>query len=374
MGNWDIEIKKIVDKAKKLQKGYAKEWIESIKSHEMICIFGAGEHGGCWYHILEQWGIEVNCFCDNNDQKWNQNIINQTKCIAPDELKKINKNVAVIVALKTSEDVISQIKNWNNTNIDIYIGSLNKVSYITNYEYIGDIQKLENLCLKIIKVLQLCEDERSKEICYQTVYKWLLDENYPIKLDGDAYFYTQKLPLTKEESLVDIGAYNGDTIENFLSVTSGQFNKIYAFEMDKTNYTALKENVNSKENIDVNKIELFQLGISDQQGKAYYKSSFQTSEISNIGTEVCNIDRLDNILKDKSVTMIKMDIEGAEKKALKGAETIIKEQKPKLAICIYHSIGDFLDIPVYLKGLNPEYKIFLRHHSTDDSETVCYAY
>ncbi len=68
-----------------------------------------------------------------------------------------------------------------------------------------------------------------------------------------------------------------------------------------------------------------------------------------------------------------MDIEGAEFDALKGAEKTIKKYKPKLAICVYHNPLDIVNIPLYIKELVPEYKIFLRHYSESSSETVCYA-
>ena len=68
-----------------------------------------------------------------------------------------------------------------------------------------------------------------------------------------------------------------------------------------------------------------------------------------------------------------MDIEGAEMEALKGAESIIKSQKPKLAICVYHKEQDMTEIPIFIKKLVPEYKLFMRHYSNDAGETVLYA-
>lgn len=68
-----------------------------------------------------------------------------------------------------------------------------------------------------------------------------------------------------------------------------------------------------------------------------------------------------------------MDIEGAEIKALNGLEKTIKLCQPQLAICAYHMPEDLWMVPLYIKNIDQGYKIYLRHHSYTDSETVCYA-
>ena len=69
-----------------------------------------------------------------------------------------------------------------------------------------------------------------------------------------------------------------------------------------------------------------------------------------------------------------MDIEGAELDALKGASEIIVRDKPHLVICVYHKPSDIITIPEYILHLDSEYKLYLRHHTTDvSSGTVLYA-
>jgi len=78
-------------------------------------------------------------------------------------------------------------------------------------------------------------------------------------------------------------------------------------------------------------------------------------------------------LKDENITFIKMDIEGAELNALKGAANIIARLRPKLAISVYHRPNHMIDIPLYLKSLIPDYKLYLRHYSIYPQETILYA-
>ena len=68
-----------------------------------------------------------------------------------------------------------------------------------------------------------------------------------------------------------------------------------------------------------------------------------------------------------------MDVEGEEYEALKGAARIIEEQKPKLAISVYHKNEDIFLIPQLLLELRKDYKFYLRHYSLVTNETVLYA-
>ena len=81
---------------------------------------------------------------------------------------------------------------------------------------------------------------------------------------------------------------------------------------------------------------------------------------------------VDSVLQGAPVTFIKLDIEGAEIDALKGAKESIKKWKPRLAICIYHKPEDPIEIPLYIHGLVPEYRMYIRHYSTCKAETVLY--
>lgn len=83
--------------------------------------------------------------------------------------------------------------------------------------------------------------------------------------------------------------------------------------------------------------------------------------------------RLDDFVRDTTVGFMKLDIEGMEFEALKGAKDTIRRDRPFLAICVYHRRGDMTAIMDYLLGIVPEYRFWLRHHSSTTCETVLYA-
>ena len=98
------------------------------------------------------------------------------------------------------------------------------------------------------------------------------------------------------------------------------------------------------------------------------------SAINIDGKDWMDVVALDTLFGNKEpITLIKMDIEGAEKQALLGAKALIQTFKPKLSICLYHSCEDLWEIPFLIKSIMPEYKLFLRPHNQYLYQHVCYA-
>ncbi|MDR2532918.1 MAG: FkbM family methyltransferase [Oscillospiraceae bacterium] len=182
------------------------------------------------------------------------------------------------------------------------------------------------------------------------------------------YFSLKELPHSKDEIFVDCGVYDGETIKDFIS-WSGEYKKIFAFEPDPNCYQISKQNLK-----DINNLTLIEAAVSDSIGEAMFMSQGVASKLCDSeGVFSVNLTTLDSELAGETVTFIKMDIEGAELSALKGAETIIREQKPKLAICVYHKEEDIFEIPDFLWSVNPGYKFYLRQYTDTLVETVLFA-
>lgn len=170
--------------------------------------------------------------------------------------------------------------------------------------------------------------------------------------------------MDTDECVVDAGAYKGDSIESFLKAAQGNFEKIYSFELDREIFKELQATVNK---YDTRKIELYNAGVSDEDSEIKY--AYVSGEEQHIEKVVT----LDRVLAGKRVTFIKMDVETFEIKALRGAEKVIKKNQPKLCISAYHYLSDLWEVPLAIKELNPNYKLFLRHHSPTVWDTDCYA-
>lgn len=175
------------------------------------------------------------------------------------------------------------------------------------------------------------------------------------------------------EVFVDAGALNLNTTMQFrkhcmkYGVTDS---KVIAFEPDIISFEKMKKIINEK---NIQDVEVINAGLYNTNTTLQFNLLGNgSSSINENGTTQINVVALDSQVKEK-VTFIKMDIEGAELEALKGGRETIVRYKPKLAICVYHKPEDIVEIPLYIKKIVPEYKLYLRHYSNSTNETVLYA-
>lgn len=188
------------------------------------------------------------------------------------------------------------------------------------------------------------------------------------------YFQKDILSPDANEVFVDGGAFIGDTIEAFLKNFSGDYRKIYAWEPDSDNLNFLKKKYGSTKYHDV---VICPYGMWDGHTKLCFDqqgtSNSMVMENDMTAGSYIETESIDRLCGNDKVTFIKMDIEGSELRALYGASEVIRRDRPKLAICIYHKPEDLFEIPFYVKDLVPEYKIYIRQHHKSWTETVMYA-
>ena len=124
----------------------------------------------------------------------------------------------------------------------------------------------------------------------------------------------------------------------------GKWDNFYCFEADPDIFEKLKDQVEEK---NIENVYLYNVGCWDEKTIHHFEQAGSgSSSITELDADVdVKADKIDHVLKGKPVSIIKMDIEGAEQNALRGAEETIKTQRPKFAVSIYHSLEDFIKIP-----------------------------
>ncbi len=347
---------------------YIDELERAIAPYRYVVFYGCGM---IYPTIVATWNEhlsrKIDFVCDSDPAKWGKSFAG-IPCISPEELLKIKEQCACFISVDRFEGILK----WLTSN------GFPQVSAIRKYDIINASilpqMDMDAVTSNLEALYNILGDDASRkvfDVIIDRVFHGQKDV-YAIKNihSPDQYFPADIVRLSEHECLVDGGAFDGDSLLDFLRRTGGKFDRYYAFEIADNNYRKLQE---TAQNITGNdKIQLYSYGLGDCAETVSYSDEITASTV-NTGSNTGRIDTLDRILKDAKVTFIKMDIEGYELKALKGAEKTIRHQKPTLAICIYHELNHFWEIPLYIKSLVPEYKIYLRHHTFSDYETVCYA-
>jgi FkbM family methyltransferase len=350
------------------RRNYQQEIKKLVRQYEYVVFYGCG---AILNSIVETWDIyvgrKIDYCCDSDSKKWGKYFCG-AKCISPQELITIKDKCVVFITVGDFEPVFKFLTASKFPSVNqIYKYDLIASDFLEHSDY-RDIA--DNLC----QTYEFLSDEQSKKV-FDAIVNRVLGHEKDIDImvnvnEKNQYFPKDIIKLSEHESFVDIGAYNGDTIEDFIGLTQEKFDNIFSFEVSKINFNSLEDNVKHMSN--QNRIRIFNLGIWDSECDITFSIGNSQSTIGE-GEGTGHVVVLDDVLEKEKVTFIKMDIEGAEPRALRGASNIIKSQKPKLAICIYHDFKHLWEIPHYLKELVPEYKIYLRHHTKLEYETVCYA-
>ncbi|NLN55777.1 MAG: FkbM family methyltransferase [Clostridiales bacterium] len=153
---------------------------------------------------------------------------------------------------------------------------------------------------------------------------------------------------------IDIGAYNGDSVSEYVKANP-DYRELYAFEPNRKTFVKLIKNTSAFRNV-----ECINSAVGETDGVVpFVNKKGRGSSISKEGRPVSCVS-LDSCFKDKSISSIKIDGEGAEREILKGAVNIIDRDKPSVCVAAYHKAFDLFDIPLWLKNQNPSYSFYLR--------------
>ena len=203
---------------------------------------------------------------------------------------------------------------------------------------------------EIQQVYQSLADERSRQI-YANIINFKMDQ-----VDTKDEIWNRVLQPTNHEIYVDLGAYNGDTIREMLEYTRGKYHRIVAVEPDKKNYKKLVKFVGDTPSVQCYQYTAWCVDTELPFGaKAGRQSAIAADGIMTPARSV------DNLLAGNPLTLLKMDVEGAEREALWGASRSIARFAPKLMISLYHRNEDIFELPLLVKRINPRYRLFIRH-------------
>lgn len=339
-------------------------------SQPSVALFGAGMLGLHALQYFQSKKYHVHCFVDNCVAKQGT-LLHEIPIVSANHELAASAPIIIVTAKTSVKEINIQMSQLGLRcmSFDAFFVMDNLENFIRvrneNLHDSASVQCLDGILLSMLT--------NSPKYCFDI-------------FTGNQYFCLPHF-LHTEDYFVDAGAYVGDTSEKFIWANNGMFQHIHLFEPGKEQFHALEcrmKRLIAEWAIDPGKISMINAGLSDQNGRAQFTSSINLAA-TTIRQDVVFSDEessctplwsLDSYMEQFTtpVTFLKADIEGMEILMLKGARKTIRQYKPKLAISVYHKPGDLFAIIDTVKDYVPEYKISLRQHYSNLSETVLYCW
>lgn len=336
------------------------------------------------YHNLD-------CIIDSDSELWGMRF-ESLEIYSPTHLYALSPETHVVLLVSGTGNFYSVTRLIKMVD-DFSVFYFNTISdkffnYFSNQLY-------ENL-EKVYKIEKMLSDDDSKKIYREVIRRRIMGatgEFASLKRDDNPQYIFPPMfkDLSDNEVFLDCGAYVGDSVEKFVKAFGNHVKKIYSFECFEENCKKLQEvGKEQKKNgwkgdliiapyavSDLNEQMVFHdIGMPEGGYLPETRLTLQYNEkLAPVNTLKVEVRKLDDFVpQGEKITLIKMDIEGSEYAALKGAERIIRTYEPRLAISIYHNPSDYWRICELIHSFSVNYKFAVRHHQKNHLDTVLYAW
>ena len=353
-----------------------KELAHTFKGHSLL-LYGAGGFGLEMLHHLRREGIPVSAFLDQRAAELSplENIPVYAAEQAPFDRERSIVLFCIVIDKDARRAVIERLTGLGYAHV-IEAQSLRCLLVQPDDRLDETIfQYYRRNSDRIRQAETLFSDERSIAI-YRNNVQAHASGDYSHHAQWESPMMQQYFPedvrLTKGyKRFLDCGGYTGDTIAEVIR-HEGKIEACAVFEPDAKNFACMVGRLNTLSG-KIGQRWLFPCAVADDVGIHPFSAGTGSGALSEQGTCVVQTVSLDQTVPDFHPTYIKMDIEGAEPAALYGAKQIIAQDRPDLAVCVYHAVNHIWDIPLLLNSWNLDYRFFLRSYNAYTMETVLYA-
>jgi FkbM family methyltransferase len=189
--------------------------------------------------------------------------------------------------------------------------------------------------------------------------------------DHEQWFYPQIVDPRRIDVFVDCGAYDGDTIETFKSL-SDNYSLICGYE------PSVGKSKIAKYRHDDARIRIHQLAITDKCGTLHFSDlesmgSFVSEPFEGKIVATSTLDaEVTPLLEQGSRVYLKIDVEGSEQALLAGSTSLRKNFKPVIGLAAYHKWDDLFTLPWDIVECAENCRLVLRHYTESHFETVLY--
>ncbi len=344
-----------------------------------LILFGAGDLGKATARGLREAGNPPLFFADNNPRLWGSTF-EGVEVLPPAEAIENYRSVACfVVTIYNGRAPRDHLRKLGCERVVHFAPLFWKYSSV----FIpSSCMGLPSLILdsadSIRRGYSVLADDQSRQLfCEQLTWRVLLNSEAmrPHCNASDMYFPPDLIQRSDHEIYVDCGAFDGDSIRSFLDHNQNLFERIYAFEPDPVNREGLNAYREALPEGIGRRITVFPYALGSSHSRVVFSigSAVASKIVSRSDSGETECLTLDEVMEGRSPTFIKMDIEGAEPEAIKGAGRVLNQSRPVLAACVYHRSEHLWEIPLLIREISAHHKIFLRRYAEDCWELVCYA-
>lgn len=338
-----------------------------------LAIVGAAPEGRRLAGICKSHGIAIEAIVDDDPSKKDMAVAGVR--VAPVQaLSALKNSTPVVVASHRLLGVTKRVRDLGfGTVVPFAMLQVQAPEIFPPHMFYDGL--LDDLVLHRAQIQALHDrlaDDRSRDVLEAVIaFRRTLD---PAALQGvltdhDLYAPEGLFEFSDDEVYVDGGSFDGDTIRTFIERVHGRFDAVYAFEPDPVTFAKLKANFR-----DEPRVHPIHAGLYSHGGSLRFRDDASRGAIFAADGDIeMPVTTIDEVLGDRRLTYVKMNIEGAEIDALNGGRNAIRKWRPRLALSVYHRAADLWRIPQLVLELDPGYKLYLRQHDGGIIETVLYA-
>ncbi|MCI8875044.1 MAG: FkbM family methyltransferase [Lachnospiraceae bacterium] len=359
---------KIIFESCRLDEEIIKEVIKSGQAKKN-CIYGCGDIGLLLKDFLQENSIKTDFFLID-DEYYISPFCQELPVLKLSEIKKKKEEMNIFIGFANVSKALDKLSEINKQH-KIYCIA-NPCGYLKKYDINAEYYHMH--LAEFEKSFKLLEDDLSRDIFVAYLNTRInLNYKYMLPFGGcRTYFGNELFELSNDEIYVDCGAFDGDSVKAFINSVKNSYKKIYAIEPDKINFKKIEQFIRKEQ---LTNIELINKGVWKCKDKLGFSETGnqENTMVQGKSANFLEVDSLNNILKDKDVTIIKMSVQGCEEEALLGADKILKDKAPNLAVTIFMKPDALIKLPCIIKKINPQYKIYLRCEEAFFARVILYA-
>jgi FkbM family methyltransferase len=388
--------------------------VAAARGGRPVVLFGAGSAGRELLPLLIRHGVQPACFCDNDPSRVGC-LVGGLPVVAPDTLARDHRASLVVLATGAGQAAMRvQLRALGLPDEQLCaVRDPTALSFYTHLaQWLWSDEDLTAHEPALQRVYDALSDERSRDLFVARIALFVRGADYRSfrrflatfsdaqgrRADGRAVremylqFNNDVLRLEQNEVLVDGGAFDGDSTVEFIDACRRArvaYGEVICYEPDPQIHRELQRNMAVHARVHCrpyglwSRSETLRLATAESVGRA--NSAVVSARASEVdlrrspspadGEGVIDIEArsIDDDCRDAAVSLIKMDLEGAELEALRGARRTLASRRPKLVISAYHKRNDIFELIECIREAAPGYRFHLRHFSNWFGETMVIA-